>query len=183
MVSPPSVPSSRLRGADHHPHRCSWAMGSIDSSVTTIADSAAAPENEVLVRTCSLPLDAVEAASTFLQAPRLYFAGDTGYRTVPVPNPTPEETEQQPHCPVFSTIGTLLGPFDLALLPIGLFLPRNIMSPVHCCPEDSVCVARDVGAKRSIGMHYGTVRGGLSGQYEGGFHLSLSAINTDDLAL
>ena len=91
----------------------------------------------------------------------------SGYRTVDVPNPTAEETASSPHCPAFATIGTLLGPFDLALLPVGLYSPRNIMSAVHCCPEDSVCVAKDVKAKKSIGMHYGTVRGGISGQYEG----------------
>ena len=40
------------------------------------------------------------------------------------------------------------------------------MSSVHCSPEDSACVHADIKAKRSIGMHYGTVRGGISGQYE-----------------
>lgn len=40
------------------------------------------------------------------------------------------------------------------------------MSSVHCAPEDSVCVHKDIKSKKSIGMHWGTVRGGLSGQYE-----------------
>jgi N-acyl-phosphatidylethanolamine-hydrolysing phospholipase D len=105
--------------------------------------------------------------ATKVTTPRsLYFAGDTAYRTVKTDNPTPEEEAAAPHCPAFTEIGSIFGPFDLALLPIGLFLPRHIMSPVHCSPEDSACVHRDIKAKRSIGMHYGTVRGGLSGQYE-----------------
>jgi N-acyl-phosphatidylethanolamine-hydrolysing phospholipase D len=96
----------------------------------------------------------------------LFFAGDTAYRTVKTDDPTPEEEAAAPTCPAFKEIGSVFGPFDLALLPIGLFLPRHIMSPVHCSPEDSAEVHKDIKAKRSIGMHYGTVRGGLSGQYE-----------------
>ena len=98
----------------------------------------------------------------------LYFSGDTGYRTVPPqPDPFPaSDLPSLPHCPAFSEIGKQLGPFDLALLPIGLCHPRQVMSPVHCNPEDSMCIHRDVKAKRSVGMHYGTVRGGLSQYYE-----------------
>lgn len=60
----------------------------------------------------------------------------------------------------------MYGPFDLALLPIGCYLPRAFMSPVHCAPDDSVEIHKDVRSKKSIGMHYGTIRGGLSAQYE-----------------
>lgn len=97
---------------------------------------------------------------------KLYFAGDTGYRHVPKPNPTPEEEAAEPHCPAFAEIGNLLGPFDLALLPIGLYTPRDFMSSVHCSPEDSLCIHQDIKSKKSIGMHYGTFRGGISAQYE-----------------
>lgn len=71
-----------------------------------------------------------------------------------------------PVCPAFSEIGETYGPFDLALLPIGCCMPRTFMSPVHCTPEDSLCVHKDIRSKRSIGMHYGTVRGGISAQFE-----------------
>lgn len=97
---------------------------------------------------------------------KLYFAGDTGYRTVDTAHPTKEEEASQPGCPAFKEIGDLLGPFDLALLPIGLCTPRDFMSNIHCAPEDSICVHKDVRSKKSIGMHYGTVRGGISAQYE-----------------
>lgn len=40
------------------------------------------------------------------------------------------------------------------------------MSSIHCAPEDSVCIHQDIKSKKSIGMHYGTVRGGISAQYE-----------------
>jgi N-acyl-phosphatidylethanolamine-hydrolysing phospholipase D len=40
------------------------------------------------------------------------------------------------------------------------------MSGVHCSPEDSICIHTDVKSKKSLGMHYGTIRGGLSAQYE-----------------
>ena len=40
------------------------------------------------------------------------------------------------------------------------------MSSMHCAPEDSVCIHLDIRSKRSIGTHYGTVRGGISAQYE-----------------
>lgn len=97
---------------------------------------------------------------------KLYFAGDTGYRHVKSANPSAEEEAAMPHCPAFKDIGDVFGPFDLALLPIGLCTPRDAMSSIHCCPEDSVCVHRDIRSKRSIGMHYGTVRGGISAHYE-----------------
>jgi L-ascorbate metabolism protein UlaG (beta-lactamase superfamily) len=98
-------------------------------------------------------------------AKSLYFAGDTGYRTI-----TKEDLHKDistvPHCPAFAEIGEKYGPLDLALLPIGCFLPRTFMSLVHCAPEDAVCIHNDVRSKKTIGMHYGTIRGQLSGQYE-----------------
>lgn len=96
----------------------------------------------------------------------LFFAGDTGYRHVLNPNPTTEEEDSMPRCPAFKEIGDIFGPLDLALLPIGLYSPRDFMSSVHCAPEDSVCIHFDIKSKKSIGMHYGTVRGGISASYE-----------------
>ncbi|KAL2350467.1 beta-lactamase superfamily domain-containing protein [Cryomyces antarcticus] len=95
---------------------------------------------------------------------KLYFAGDTAYRGLP--DPPPDDESSLPTCPAFAEIGETYGPFDLALLPIGLYSPRSFMSSVHCAPEDSVCIHKDIRSKRSIGMHWGTVRGGISAQYE-----------------
>lgn len=81
-----------------------------------------------------------------------YFAGDTGYRSVP--NGSDEDT--MPTCPVFKEIGQEHGPFQLACVPIGAYSPRQYMSPVHCSPSDAVCVHQDVRSEFSIGMHWGT---------------------------
>lgn len=99
---------------------------------------------------------------------KLFFAGDTGYRSIPSAGTTAEEQAALPRCPVFKEIGEKLGPFDVAMLPIGLCQPRVFMSPVHCDPFDSVEIHKDIKAKVSIGMHWGTVRGGLSKDYEDG---------------
>lgn len=97
---------------------------------------------------CSWSLEAAQK--------KLYFAGDTGYQAPDTPSA----------CPTFAQVGSTLGPFDLALLPIGLFKPPSMMGAVHCSPEQALQIHKDVRSRLSIGMHYGTVRGGVSGQYE-----------------
>ncbi|KAF2101859.1 Metallo-hydrolase/oxidoreductase, partial [Rhizodiscina lignyota] len=98
----------------------------------------------------------------------IYFAGDTAYRAVTEADVAggEEAINSRPACPAFKEIGDKYGPFDLALLPIGCFLPREFMSRVHCSPDDSICIHKDVRSRRSIGMHYGTIRGNLSAHYE-----------------
>ena len=93
---------------------------------------------------------------------KVFFAGDTGYRYLP----KEAKESDMPSCPVFKEIGEAFGPFDLGLIPIGLFLPRHLMSSVHCSPEDALCLHKDLRSKKSIGMHYGTVRGGISQYFE-----------------
>jgi N-acyl-phosphatidylethanolamine-hydrolysing phospholipase D len=87
---------------------------------------------------------------------KLYFSGDTGYQAV----------DASSHCPAFEAIGQIIGPFDLALLPIGLMTPQSFMGSVHATPEQSLCIHKEVRSTLSIGMHYGTVRGGISAYYE-----------------
>lgn len=97
---------------------------------------------------------------------KCFFAGDTGYRSWPEEDMQPEKLQAIPRCPAFKEIGERFGPFDLGLLPIGLCTPRTFMSNVHCSPFDTVEVHKDIKSRKSVGMHYGTFRGGLSGDYE-----------------
>jgi N-acyl-phosphatidylethanolamine-hydrolysing phospholipase D len=69
---------------------------------------------------------------------RFYFAGDTGYAG---------------H---FAEIGARLGPIDLAALPIGAYEPRWFMQPMHINPAEAVQAHRDLKARRSVAMHWGT---------------------------
>jgi len=109
---------------------------------------------------------AIEEVSVDGKPKKIYFAGDTGYRSVPQPHMSREEEDALPVCPAFKQVGELLGPFDLALLPIGLCSPRDFMSQVHTNAWDSVRIHQDIKSKKSIGMHWGAVRGGISQEYE-----------------
>ncbi|WP_237350475.1 MULTISPECIES: MBL fold metallo-hydrolase [Rhizobium] len=44
----------------------------------------------------------------------------------------------------------------MALLGIGAYAPRWFMKPVHIDPAEAVVAHKDLGAKLSIGMHFGT---------------------------
>jgi N-acyl-phosphatidylethanolamine-hydrolysing phospholipase D len=69
---------------------------------------------------------------------RFYDAGDTAY-----PDRFPE-------------IGSRLGPFDLATVPIGAYLPAAMMHPVHTTPEEGFQIGKDVAAPIVVAMHFGT---------------------------
>ena len=67
-----------------------------------------------------------------------YFAGDTGYG------------------PDFVAIGERFGGIDLALIPIGAYEPRWFMSDQHVNPDEAIQIHRDIKARRSVGIHWGT---------------------------
>ena len=77
-----------------------------------------------------------------VQSPRkrIHFAGDTGYG------------------PIFPELGRNLRPFDLSLVPIGAYEPRLLMQAVHVNPEEAVRLARELNARRIVGMHWGTIQ-------------------------
>lgn len=70
---------------------------------------------------------------------KLYFTGDTGYN----------ETD-------FKMIGNKFKKMDLSLIPIGTYIPRKFMKPVHADPQDAVKIHKDVNSAFSIGMHWRT---------------------------
>ncbi|CAN5437450.1 MBL fold metallo-hydrolase [soil metagenome] len=72
----------------------------------------------------------------------VYFAGDTGYGDGRV----------------FRGIQARYGPPDIALLPIGAYAPRWFMQAQHVDPREAVQIAKDVGARQSLGLHWGTFR-------------------------
>ncbi len=68
----------------------------------------------------------------------VFFCGDSGWG---------------PH---FAAIREKIGAPDLALMPVGAYEPRWFMIPVHMNPDESVRAHLALGARRSIGMHFGT---------------------------
>jgi L-ascorbate metabolism protein UlaG (beta-lactamase superfamily) len=69
----------------------------------------------------------------------VYFAGDSGYQEG-----------------LFAEIGRRCGAPDLAMIPIGAYEPRWFMSDAHMNPAEAVRVHREIGARRSVAMHWGT---------------------------
>ncbi len=67
-----------------------------------------------------------------------YFAGDTGYSRD------------------FADIAERFGGFDLAAIPVGAYEPRWFMKDQHVNPDEAVQIHRDVRARRSVGIHWGT---------------------------
>jgi L-ascorbate metabolism protein UlaG (beta-lactamase superfamily)/uncharacterized protein YbjT (DUF2867 family) len=68
----------------------------------------------------------------------VYFSGDTGYGSF------------------LNEIHARYAAFDLALLPVGAFEPRQIMYTHHMNPDDAVKTHQLLHVKQSIGIHFGT---------------------------
>lgn len=69
---------------------------------------------------------------------RLFHAGDSGYSKD------------------FRDIGARFDGFDMAFIPIGAYAPRWFMQVMHMDVAEAVQVRADLGARRAIGIHWGT---------------------------
>ncbi|MGH3851177.1 MAG: MBL fold metallo-hydrolase, partial [Pseudonocardiaceae bacterium] len=69
---------------------------------------------------------------------RFIFCGDTGYSQD------------------FQDIARRFGSFDLAAIPIGAYEPRWFMKTQHVNPEEAVRIHRDLHARHSVAIHWGT---------------------------
>lgn len=69
---------------------------------------------------------------------RFYFGGDSGYFGG------------------FKEAGERLGPFDLAAIAIGAYLPASIMRFTHTTPEQAVQASEDLRSRVLLGIHWGT---------------------------
>jgi len=80
---------------------------------------------------------------------RLFYSGDTGYSL--------DFQDIADHFRRESAPEHRREPlFDIALLPIGAYEPRWFMQQQHMNPDEAVRIHREIAARRSIGVHWGT---------------------------
>jgi N-acyl-phosphatidylethanolamine-hydrolysing phospholipase D len=72
---------------------------------------------------------------------RFYYAGDTAFVG-----------------DLFQSIRDRFGAPDVAALPIGAYTPVEVTRPYHTSPAEAAQAHRLLGARRSVGVHWGTVQ-------------------------
>lgn len=71
---------------------------------------------------------------------KVYFGGDSAYSES-----------------VYKDIGNKYGPFGYAVMPIGVYEPRQIMKTHHMNPDEAVKAGTDLRATNLIASHWGTI--------------------------
>ena len=82
--------------------------------------------------------------AVFAPDQHLFFTGDTGYSADFAEIRRRFQPRQGP-------VG-----FDIALIAIGAYEPRSFMAAQHIDPGEAVHIHRDLAARRSLGIHWGT---------------------------
>jgi L-ascorbate metabolism protein UlaG (beta-lactamase superfamily) len=77
--------------------------------------------------------------SVRLPSGNIFFAGDTGFGDGN-----------------WATYAARHGPYRFAILPVGAYSPREVMSGNHMDPDEAVEVFRRLGARSALGVHWGT---------------------------
>ncbi|KPI44355.1 N-acyl-phosphatidylethanolamine-hydrolyzing phospholipase D [Cyphellophora attinorum] len=133
------------------------------------------PEGAITARIGSLPCQHMTARSLTDRCATLWsswsvtsggksiwFGGDTGYRAVPKESDGEDDWSEKwahlPHNPEFKKIGTMRGPFDLGLIPIGatcldvLEPPQKLKEALkhHNIPEEGVFDVCNIGESREF---------------------------------
>ena len=70
---------------------------------------------------------------------KYFFGGDTGYSSV------------------FKNIAKKYKSFNLAILPIGCYEPRELLWMSHANPEEAIEIGRDINATILVAGHWGTI--------------------------
>jgi L-ascorbate metabolism protein UlaG (beta-lactamase superfamily) len=48
------------------------------------------------------------------------------------------------------------GPYRFAIIPVGAYLPREVMQSNHVDPDEAAAIFQGIGAARALGVHWGT---------------------------
>jgi len=83
--------------------------------------------------------------AVFAPDQHLFFSGDTAY--------SKDFIDIREHFKARQAEG---GGFDIALIAVGAYEPRWFMRSQHVNPAEAVQIHRDLNAKRSVGIHWGT---------------------------
>lgn len=133
LLAKAGVPESRIREMDW------WATSSLTVGVASLVVTAT-PAQHFSGRSLTDRNRALWASwAVQWNDFSAWFGGDTGYNDVQ-----------------FKEIGRRFGGFDLGIIPIGAYRPRSFMAPVHVDPVEALMMHRDIGAKRSLPVHWGT---------------------------
>lgn len=121
-----------------HSHPVASKMGTVDVVLTPVQHWSGRGLNDRLATLWG-------GYAVFAPDQHLFFSGDTGY--------SKDFSDIREHFAPRQRDG---GGFDIALIAVGAYEPRWFMASQHVNPAEAVQIHFDLGAKRSVGVHWGT---------------------------